>query len=68
MTASALLAGAAPALADDGQSGKLDDRFVLLGDTVVQRGETVNDLVVIDGDVSVAGPFVATSSRCVATS
>ena len=32
-----------------------EDRFVLLGDTVVRRDDSVKDLVVLDGDVTVAG-------------
>lgn len=44
----ALLAGAAPAHAGD-------DQIVISGDVVVPRGETLDDVVVIDGKVDVHG-------------
>ena len=43
------------------------DRYVVSGDVLVAKGETVGDLVVLDGNVVVRGPYMATSSRSVAT-
>ena len=48
------LAPAAPALAADDPK----ERIVLVGSVLVDRGETVGDVVVIDGDVNVRGGTV----------
>jgi hypothetical protein len=47
-----LLPAANAAAADDGDG---DDRIVLVGSVLVDRDETVHDLIVVDGDVTIRG-------------